>query len=335
MEKGAGDVFREALRLALHERRLWPAGLLVAVGFADCWRIIFDWGPYRAGEVAANRVRGGGGRGIADIVVMALVALAVFALLRAWGYAGELVLIGQAASAAKGESASIMVNYARYRKRYLSLSAVLLPWDALRVAVIYVTFPFVFLWEKWDPHLRLFLPYLLAFLSWLALLALVYMPLGIAVLLAGRAAVLGDKPSPVAWREGWELFRANAARCCVAWFQALAVDVAFIVPAWLLAALLPWAFTQLLRAVSVEAPRWIPRAAAYLVLAALLLPGQTLVQCFKSSLWTMTFLELREEREVRGEEVGGRGRDGRRGGGEELIYPPLTRLPMPPPGPAP
>lgn len=295
MEKGVGGVFREAVGLALRERRLWPAGLLVAVGFADCWRVIFDWGPYRAGEEAAKWVRGGGGRGAADIAVMALAALAVFALLRALGYAGELALIGQVGGAANGESTAIMASFSKYRRRYLALTAALLPWDALRVAVIYVTYPFVFLWQKWDPHLHHFLPYLLLFLVWFVLLAVVYMPLGITVLLAERETVLAGCAVPEAWLRGWRLFRTNIARCCAAWLQALVMDVAFIVPAWLLAALLPWAFTHLVRAVSQDAPRWIALVAAYPALAALLLPAQMLVQCFKSSLWTMTFLELSAE----------------------------------------
>lgn len=335
MEAAPGTVFRKALRLALRERRLWPAGLLVAVGFADCWRIIFDWGPQKAGEEAATWVRGGGGRGAADIAVMVLVALAVFALLRLLGYAGEMVLIGQAAAAARGESATFMEIYTRYRERYPSLGAILLPWDALRMAVIYVTYPFVFLWQQWDPRLHYFLPYLFIFLAWFVLLAVVYGPLGITVLLAERQAVLAGTPVPEALRKGWKLLRANAARCCATWLQVLAVDVIFIVAGWLLAALLPWAAARLAGALSMEANRWTLRIAAYLVLAALLLPGQTLVQCFKSSLWTMTFLELSVEGRERGEQEEVRMQSVTNGDREELFYPLLTQLPMPPPGSAP
>lgn len=335
MEAETGSAFQQALRLALRERRLWPAGLLVAAGFADCWRIIFDWGPQKAGEEAANWVRGGSSSGAADIAVMVLVALAIFVLLRLLGYTGEMVLIGQAAGAARGESTSIMVIYARYRERYLSLGAILLPWDALRLTVIYVTYPFVFLWQQWDPRPRFFLPYLLIFLAWFILLVVVSVPLGITVLMAERQAILAGSPVPEAWRKGWRIFRANATRCCAAWLQVLAVDVIFIIVGWLLAALLPWAATRLASALSMEAQRWILRTAAYLILAALLLPGQMLVQCFKSSLWTMIFLELSAEGRERGRQEDVRQQNGTYGDREEMFYPPLTRLPMPPPGSAP
>lgn len=166
----------------------------------------------------------------------------------------------------------------------------LLPWDTARVAAMSLATILVFLWGKWDPHLRFVVLYLAAFLLWFFLLLAVYVLLGIPVLLAARQVVINGTRPIGAWREGWSLFRKETLHCLVTWLQALAADAAFLVLAWPLSLLLTWAAEGAAEALNPSALEWLARAPLYLVLAAALLLGQVVTQAYKSSLWTIFFL---------------------------------------------
>lgn len=323
MEEMTRGTWREALGLVLSHRRLWPAALLVAVGLSESWRILFGWGPQWMGERVAGWLRGGGG--FPYTAVLLLAALVSFLLLRAVGYAGEMVLVAQVGG---GPPVPAFRDACREsRGSYLSLTVTLLPWDAARVVAASLPSLVVILWGKWDPHLRLLFLYLLVLLAGFLLFLAVYALLGITAILAARQVVINGKTPPEAWREGRSLFLREAVNCLLVWLQALAADVAFLALAWPLSLLLAWAGEKAAVAVSPAALSWLMRLLAYAFLAAALLTGQALVQCYKSSLWTLAFLRL----------GGARGRfpvprvsPGE--GGEELVHPPPAGSPPSPPG---
>jgi hypothetical protein len=178
----------------------------------------------------------------------------------------------------------------RSRKRLPELALTLLPWDAARVAVVSLASLLVLLWGRWDPHLHLIFPYLLALFLWLVLLLAVYVPLGIPVILAARQVVINGMKPPQAWREGWSLFRNETPRCLLVWLQALAADVAFLALASPLSLLLIWAAARAAEALNPSILEWLARAPLYLILAAALLLGQVVTKTYKSSLWTIFFL---------------------------------------------
>lgn len=95
--KRGWEPWRVAGRLALRERRLWPAALLVSLGLSESWCLLFGWGPQWVGERVAERVRGGAGKGFPDTALLVLVGLIAFFLSRAMGYLGETVLVAQVA----------------------------------------------------------------------------------------------------------------------------------------------------------------------------------------------------------------------------------------------
>lgn len=97
-----GNLWKEALRLALSKRELWPAALLVTLGLSDAWRVLFGWGPEGVGESAAGWVRGGGDKGLADGLVLVLAATLAFLVLRGSGYLGEMSLIKRVAALVRG-----------------------------------------------------------------------------------------------------------------------------------------------------------------------------------------------------------------------------------------
>lgn len=318
-----GGTWREALGL-IFSHRLWPASLLAAVGLSESWRVLFGWGPQWMGERVAGCLRGGGG--FTYTAVLLLAALASFLFLRVVGYAGEMVLVAQVGSS-PGPVPAFRDACRESRGSYLSLAVTLLPWDAARVVTASLPSLAVILWGKWDPHLRLLFLYLLVFLAWFMLFLAVYVLLGIPAILAARQAVINGKAPPEAWREGWSLFLRGAMGCLLIWLQALAADVAFMALAWPLSLFLTWAGEKAAGAVYPPALSWVLRVLAHAFLAAALLFGQALVQGYKSSLWTLTFLRL-----------GGAGRrfpvpEALPGeGGEGLVCPPPAGSPPTLPG---
>ncbi|MGQ9476841.1 MAG: hypothetical protein ACUVRX_04150 [Actinomycetota bacterium] len=97
-----GNLWNKALRLALSRRELWPAALLVTLGLSDAWRMLFGWDPEGVGERAAGWVRCGGGKGLADGLVLVLAATLAFLVLRGSGYLGEMSLIKRVAALVRG-----------------------------------------------------------------------------------------------------------------------------------------------------------------------------------------------------------------------------------------
>lgn len=285
--------YRQALRYALGERRLWAAGLLAALTLSEAWWVIYGWGPEYLGErwkgAFAGRLGDAG-----SLAVFLAVALAAFVVLKATGYLGEMVLIRQVAQGVRSEMPWFTEAFSASRGRYIHLAAALLPRDALRALLIYLPVPLLALWNRWDPRLDHLLLYVALFAAWFALLAAADFLVGVTAALAARGALLERQGMREAWRRGWSLLRRHAVRCLAAWLQVLAADLAFLVLAWPLSALVPWGAgmaSGLLRAAPL---RWLVHGAAYAVLAAFLVGGQTAVQCYRSSLWTLTYIRLVE-----------------------------------------
>lgn len=97
-----GNLWKAARRLALSRRELWPAALLVTLGLSDTWRVLFGWSPEGVGERVAGWIRRGGGKGLADGLVLVLVATLAFLVLRGSGYLGEMSLIKRVAALVRG-----------------------------------------------------------------------------------------------------------------------------------------------------------------------------------------------------------------------------------------
>ncbi|WP_287154346.1 hypothetical protein [Candidatus Solincola tengchongensis] len=311
--KGKGELWRTAGRLALHERRLWAAALLVSVGLSECWRVLFGWGPQWVGERVAERVRVGAGKGFQDTALLVLTGLGVFLLLRAMGYLGETVLVSQVAFPRRGqgkvpapalrgeggatvpEEGTVLAFREALRQgggRCFRLALALLPWDAARVAVVTLASLMVLLWGRWDPHLRFIAPYLLALLLWFLLLLAVYVLLGIPAYLAARQVVINGKSVPEGWREGLSLFLGRTEGCLQVWLQALSADAAFLALAWPLSFFLAWTAGRAAETLRPPALAWLVRVPLYGLLAVALVLGQAVVQAFKSSLWTTFFLSV-------------------------------------------
>lgn len=320
--------YRRAIRYALEEKRLWAAGLIAALAFSEAWWLVFDWGPESLGERWERSVGAVLGDAAALIAFVAA-ALAAFLAIKAVGYLGEMVLVRQVADGERGNVPRFDGAFSASRHGYLPFAVTLLPWDALRIALIYLPSLMIALWDRWDPDLDHIFLYLLALLLWFCLLVAASVFAGITATLAARCSLLWERGIPGAWREGWRLFRADSSRCVVAWLQVLAVDIAFVAIAWPLSALLPWAAGQLVDPIGFAPLRWLIRAAVWLILAGGLVIIQTGTQCFRSSLWTITYLELREGDARDEATVSPRAADGEEG---EAFRPPLTDLPGPPPG---
>jgi hypothetical protein len=318
--------YKRAIKYALEEKRLWAAGLIAALAFSQAWWIVFGWGPEYLGErwerALADRMGDA-----AAFAAFVLAALAAFVVLRAFGYLGEMILVRQVTDGEKGDIPTFGQAFSSSQHRYLSFAVTLLPWDALRIALIYMPSVIIALWDRWDPELdRVFL-YLAVILLWFAVMVASDFCVGITAALAARFSLLEGKDVSEAWLEGWNLFRANVTKCGVIWLQVLAAAIAFVVVAWPLSALLPWVADQIADPIGFAPARWFIRFAAFFLLVGSLIVLQAGVQCFRSSLWTMTYLRLVgkgvEERAYRIPlDLMDDG---------ETFKPPLTDLPGPPP----
>lgn len=183
-------------------------------------------------------------------------------------------------------------------RRYPALAAVLLPWDAARFLLFSLPSLVVLLWGKWDPRLRFLVLYLLVFLLWFLALFFAYLLLGITTTLAARYVVVNGRKPVEAWRNGWSLLWENASRCLMVWLEVLALELVFLAIAWPLSALLPWLAGLSLEAFPHSVPGWILWALCWILLVMFLVVGQSLVSCFTSTLWTLTFLSLEEAGEM-------------------------------------
>ncbi len=319
--------YKRAIRYALEEKRLWAAGLIAALFFSEAWWIVFGWGPEYLGERWERAVEGRLGDTTA-LVVFVLAALAAFVVMKALSYLGEMVLVRQVADAEITGVTSFAGAFSSSRGRYPAFAVTLLPWDALRIALIYLPAVIIALWDRWDPDLDHVFLYILAMLLWFLLLLAAHIFAGITATLAARLSLLEERGVGGAWREGWMLFRAHHAMCLAVWLQVLAADIVFVAVAWPLSALLPWVAGQVADPIGFAPARWFIRLIAYILLAGGLIIMQAGVQCFRSSLWTVTFFGLRGEKEdTETYRIhGGTGDD------EETFRPPLTDLPGPPPG---
>ena len=263
----------------------------------------------------SGRGSAGGRRGF---IAFLAAAFAAFVVIKAVGYLGEMVLVRQVADENKKKVPTFSEAFSSSRHRYIPFAFTLLPWDALRIAVIYLPALIIALWDRWDPDLNQVFLYIAVMLMWFALLVAAYFLAGITALFSARFSLLQEKGIPGAWREGWRLLRGNAGACLAVWLQALAADIIFVVIAWPLSALLPWVAGQIADPIGFAPARWLIHLIALVILAGGLIVMQTGVQVYRSSLWTVTFLELSEM-----------------GAGErhkaETFYPPLTDLPGPPP----
>ncbi|NPV58260.1 MAG: hypothetical protein HPY75_01190 [Actinobacteria bacterium] len=283
--------YKRSLKLALAEKRLWPAGLLAALALSEAWWVVFGWGPEFLGERWRSALAGRLGDAWA-LVAFAAAAVAAFAVTKALGYMAEMVLVRQVADGEEGPVPDFTAAFSASRGRYLSLAAALLPWDILRTGLIYLPAAGIALWERWDPHLDHVFLYIFATLLWFALLAAAAFLFGVTATLAGRLALLHGQGARAAWGGGWKLLQSQTAGCIAVWLQALAADIAFVVLAWPLSALVPWAVGLAVRSIGPAPLRGLMYLGAYGLFAAALIAGQALVQCYKSSLWTFTYIEL-------------------------------------------
>jgi hypothetical protein len=302
-----GPEYKKAVKYALEEKKLWLAGLFAALAFSEAWWILFDWGPEYLGERWERAVSQRLGDG-ATFVVFILMAIAAFVVLKALGYLGEMVLVRQVADGESVGVYSFSESFSSSRGRYIPFAITLLPWDALHIAVIYLPALIIIAWDRWDPHLDHLLLYLLAFLIWFGLLVAAYILAGIPATLAARFSLLRKSGFPGVWIDGWRLFRLNAGKCIAVWLQAVAADILFVVIAFPLAVLIPWLSGEIADPIGFAPARWLIYAVAYTLYAGGLIVMQTLVQCYRSSLWTVTFLALAEEERMAKIDTGYKGR---------------------------
>ncbi|MEJ5186740.1 MAG: hypothetical protein WHT46_06640 [Candidatus Geothermincolales bacterium] len=288
MRRGLRGVFEDRVAgvflVAARERSLWPAAFLVSLGLSESWRVLFGWDPLWLGE------RAGRAGGAAGFTLGAVVFLASFLLLRALGLSGEMVLVGQV-SDFPGVDGPV-VTFRRVRGRFLPLALTYLPYELARVAVVYLPSRIVYSWSRWDPRLKLWPLYIFFVGVWGLLILVLYGPASVLARLAVREVVLGEAEFYPAWRESWEKASRSPGRCAVAWLWSLAADLSFLVPGWILVAILPWLGRSLGKVIPVPVVRVIPSVVLNAVLAAALVSGQVLVQTFKSIIWTRTWLEL-------------------------------------------
>jgi hypothetical protein len=286
--------YKQAIRLALNDKRLWVAGLLSAMAFTEAWWILFGWGPEGFGRRMSNLIHHP--RGIEDIIIFIVAAVFAFIVLRAIGYLGEMVLIRQVGGRnGNRETPTFSQAFSQSEQRYIPFAVTLLPWDALRLAVIYLPAIFIPLWEKVDPHYNQIILYFLVLIVWSLLLIAVYTVGGAAAMLAIRSSVLKEKPVEGAWKESWTLLRSYPSRTVVIWFQSALADLFFLLLAWPLSVLIPWGVTQFAHDISFTPLRSFIYFVEFAILAVAFVAGQIGVQCYKSSLWTITFREYRRE----------------------------------------
>jgi hypothetical protein len=286
--------YKRAINLTLQEKRLWPAALLAALALSEAWWVVFDWGPQYLGE-RWERAVGDLLGDVAAFFAFVLAALAAFVVLKALGYLGEMVLVRQVADGEGNGMPTFGDAFSTSQHRYIPFAVTLLPYDALFIAAIYLPAVFIPLWDRWDPKLNQVFLYLLVMLLWFCLFLAVYFLGGITAALAARFTLIRGSGLPDAWRQGWELFRTNPGKCLAVWLQVLLAEIIFFVIAWPLSALLPWGAEQLADPIGFAPLRWLIYLVAYAILAGGLVIMQTGVMCFKSSLWTLTWLELEEE----------------------------------------
>lgn len=285
MRKGDQEKVREALRLAVTERRLWPAALLVSVGLSESWRALFGWDPIWAGERTAGKMSGASG-----LLLGVMTFFLSFLALRALGVLGEMVLIGQVSGLRETRHPLRVLRGSG--RRFLPLALTYMPYELVRMAVIYLPSRAVYSWSRFDPRLRLWPVYLLFIGMWGALLLFTYGPAAILARLAARESVLHHAEPVMAWERGWKKFRRFPGGCFTAWLWNLLADVAFLLPAWFLAALLPWMGRGLGRLLGVPVIRVLPSIIFHMIMAMFLVAGQVVVQAFKSALWTGMWLEM-------------------------------------------
>ncbi len=290
--------YKRAIGLALREKRLWAAGLICALAFTEAWWIIYDWGPENLGERAGNWVREVGEKGFLEAVAFIALAMIAFAALKAIGYLGEMILVRQVADGLDLETPTFSKAFATSRRRYLNFAVTLLPWDALRVAAIYLPSLIIALWDRWDPHINHFGLYILVLFLWFAVLLAVYILAGITATLAARFSLLEEKGIPEAWQAGWALLKEYPGKCAPVWLQAFAADLIFLLVAWPLSVLIPWLVGLFAHHIGFAPLRWLIYSITYLVLAAGFIILQTGVQVYKSSLWTIFFRDLTRAEDV-------------------------------------
>ncbi len=317
--------YKRAIRLALEEKRLWVAGLLAAIALSEAWWIVFGWGPEYLGE-RWERAIGDWMGDAAAFAAFIIASLAAFVVLRAMGYLGELVLVRQVADDSDGRVPPFDQAFSSSRHRYVPFAVTLLPWDALRIALIYLPSLIIVVWDRWDPDLNHVFVYIAAMFLWFALLVAASFLAGVTATLAARSSLLRSEDIPASWRSGWRLLRENAGRCLAVWLQVLVAEIIFVIIAWPLSALLPWAAGQIADPIGFAPARWLIRLLAFVLLAGCLIVLQTGVQCYRSSLWTITFLALAGTAEDRGMTGG----VNEKGGGGEVLWPSLHQLSEPP-----
>jgi hypothetical protein len=286
--------YKRAIELALRQPRLWAAGLLVALTLTATWDIVAGWGPEYVGERAETWL-GPYHSDIRSTAVFLVAALAVFVVFKAFNYLGELVLVRQVETGLHHPIPTFGDALGESRSGYLDFALTLLPWDALKVILIYIPAIVIVLWDRWDPDYNLWALYVLVILGWFAILALALFLAGVTVMLAARSSLLEEKNPYRAWLRGWALFKANVSRCFLYFLQALAADIVFLVIAFPAAALIPWLLDLVAEPIGLAPLRWLVYLIGYTVMIAGLLALQTLVQCYKSSLWTVVYGELAME----------------------------------------
>jgi hypothetical protein len=290
--KAVEPEYKRAIKLAVNDKRLWPAGLLSALAFTEAWWILFGWGPERFGRKMSNLIHNP--RGIEDVIIFIAAAVAAFIALRAIGYLGEMVLIRQVGSK-EGETPTFSKAFSAGEKRYIPFAITFLPWDALRIFMIYLPAIFIPLWERFDPAYNQIILYFLVLIVWSLLLLAVYTVGGAAAMLAVRSSTLKEKDLRGAWRESLALFGADPSKSFLIWFQAALADIFFLLLAWPLSALIPWAVGSFVHHIGFAPLRSFIYLIEYGMLGVGFLIGQIAVQCYKSSLWTIAYGEFRTE----------------------------------------
>ncbi|MFW6113396.1 MAG: hypothetical protein ACOC78_00530 [Actinomycetota bacterium] len=285
--------YKGALRTTLGQPRLWPAGLIAALALTDAWRIVAGWGPAYFGEEVSRWLWGSEGFTAWKTLYYIGIAVAVFVVLKALGYLGEMVLVRQVAEGTERETPAFGDAFMISRGGYLDFAVTLIPWDALLVAVIYIPALIISIWDRWDTGYDHIFLYVAVFLLWFILLLLVLLLAGITAMLACRSSLLEDSRPVEAWLRGWRLFRSRAGECITAWLQAVAADAIFIAAAWPILALVPWMLDLVVGSMGFTPLRWLVYLTAYTILGAGLIILRTGIQCYKSSLWTIVFLRLR------------------------------------------
>jgi hypothetical protein len=286
--------YKKAIDFAMRQPRLWTAGLLVALTLTATWDIVAGWGPEYVGERTETWL-GPYHSDIRSTAVFLAAALAVFIAFKAFNYLGELVLVRQVEEGLHHAVPSFGVAFGESRGGYLDFALTLIPWDAMKVILIYIPAITIVLWDRWDPDYNLWALYVLVILGWFVILVLALFLAGVTAMLAARSSLLEEKNPYQAWLRGWALFSGNISKCFLYFLQALAADIIFLVVAFPAAALVPWLLDLVAEPIGLTPLRWLIYLIGYALLIAGLLALQTLVQCYKSSLWTVVYEELAME----------------------------------------